>query len=194
MGSSVSSQMFSMIQCVEIEDRTTETLALFSVRWELISRTTADILLWREFTYDFKDKFVIFFNLKSISWFKWIFSSVPGYSLSYTGRLRHQDLPSYLSPYKAMLTVCCTSVVSLQFVNEMSWTRYSTCVDFPTLGSVSICVSRSKSPWRFLLPVHIPPSIFQHHNNLLLPGVCSCKCTSQILIPSFLSIASSLKM
>lgn len=161
------------------------------MRWGLNSRTTVPILLGRESTYNFKDKFVRVFNPKSISWFKGLFNSVPGYSLSYAGRPGDQDLPLYVSPSKAMFTVCCTSVVSPQFVNEMSWTRYSTCVDFPTLGSVSSCVGRSKSLWTFLLPVRIPSSIFQHHNNLLLPGMCSCKCTSQILICSFLSTASA---
>lgn len=176
----------------EMEVRTTETQVLFSMRWGLISRTTVYILFRRQPTYNCKDKFLIFFNLKSISGFTWTRSSVLGYSLSYAGRPGDHDLPLYSSPSKEMLTVCCTSVVSLQFVNEMSWTRNSTCVDFPTLGSVSICIGRSKSLWTFLLPVHIPSSIFQHHNNLLLPGMCSCKCTSQIC--SFLSIASPLQM
>lgn len=160
--------------------------------WGLISRKTVHMWLQRESIYNFKDKFVIFFNLKSNFRFKWIFSSVPGYSFSYAGRPGAQDLLSYINPSKVMLTVCCTSVVSLQFVNEVSWTWYSACVDFLTLGSVSICEGRSKSLWTFLLPVHTLLSIFQHHNNLLLPDSICANALHRVC--SFLSIPSPLQM
>lgn len=84
MVSSVHSQMFSKIQWAEVEATTTGTQTLSSASWGLTSRKTVHTLLQRESTY--KDKFVICFNLKLISWFKWIFSSVPVYSFSYTER------------------------------------------------------------------------------------------------------------
>lgn len=81
---SVHSQVFYMIQWAEVEDTTTGTQALSSVSWRLISRKTSHSLLEKESAY--KEKFVVFVNLKSVSWFKSIFSSVPVYTLSYTGR------------------------------------------------------------------------------------------------------------
>lgn len=83
MIASAHSQVFGMIQWAAVEDTTTGTQALSSVSWGLISRKTVHTLLQRESMY--KDKSVIFLKLILIPLFKWMFSSVPVYTLSYTG-------------------------------------------------------------------------------------------------------------